>query len=75
MFSIILLYGLIHLQIKIQIKKNEHVDSWTGTGINTIFLKVFLTDCDNYNGMTVFPGTHLHGLYPVKIELLIFQRS
>lgn len=52
------------------LKKNEHVDSWTGTGINTIFLKVFLTDCDEYNGMTVFPGTHLHGLYPVKNRTL-----
>jgi hypothetical protein len=52
------------------LKKNEHVDSWTGTGINTIFLKIFLTDCDQYNGMTVFPGTHLHGLYPVKNRTL-----
>ena len=52
------------------LKKNEHVDSWTGTGINTIFLKIFLTDCDNYNGMTVFPGTHLHGLYPVRNRTL-----
>ena len=52
------------------LKKNEHVDSWTGTGINTIFLKIFLTDCDKYNGMTVFPGTHLHGLYPVKNRTL-----
>jgi ectoine hydroxylase-related dioxygenase (phytanoyl-CoA dioxygenase family) len=52
------------------LKKNEHVDSWTGTGINTIFLKIYLTDCDDYNGMTVFPGTHLHGLYPVKNRTL-----
>ena len=48
------------------LNKNNHVDAWTGTGINTIFVKVFLTNCDKYNGMSVYPGTHLHGLYPVR---------
>lgn len=52
------------------LKKNDHVDAWTGTGIDTIFLKVFLTNCDDYNGMSVYPGTHLHGLYPVKNRTL-----
>ncbi len=48
------------------LKKNDHVDAWTGTGVDTVFVKVFLTDCDDFNGMSVYPGTHLHGLYPVK---------
>ena len=52
------------------LKKNEHVDAWTGTGINTVFVKVFLSDCDKFNGITVFPGTHLHGLYPVRNRTL-----
>lgn len=52
------------------LKKNDHVDAWTGTGVDTIFLKVFLTDCDKYNGMSVYPGTHLHGLYPVRNRTL-----
>ena len=52
------------------LKKNDHVDAWTGTGVDTIFVKLFLTDCDDYNGMSVYPGTHLHGLYPVKNRTL-----
>lgn len=48
------------------LNKNEHVDVWTGTGVDSIFVKIFFTDCDNYNGLTLYPGTHLHGLYPVK---------
>ena len=48
------------------LNKNEHVDAWTGTSTNSIFCKILLTDCDNFNGVTVYPGTHLHGLYPVK---------
>jgi len=55
------------------LNKNEHVDAWTGTGINTIFLKLLLTDCDNYNGVTVYPGTHLHGLYPVKNRTIDYK--
>ena len=39
------------------------------------FLKLLITDCDKFNGVTVFPGTHLHGLYPVKIEQLTIKRS
>ena len=52
------------------LKKNDHVDAWTGTGVDTVFVKLFLTDCDDYNGMSVYPGTHLHGLYPVKNRTL-----
>lgn len=45
--------------------KNDHVDAWTGTSTNTIFSKVFFTDCDNFNGVGVAPGSHLQGLIPV----------
>lgn len=46
--------------------KNDHVDMWTGTGINTIFGKTFFTDVDEHNGMSVCPGSHLQGLMPVR---------
>lgn len=55
------------------LNKNEHVDAWTGTSINTIFLKLLITECDKYNGITVFPGTHLHGLYPVKNRTIDYK--
>ena len=55
------------------LNKNEHVDAWTGTSINTIFLKLLITDCDKFNGITVFPGTHLHGLYPVKNRTIDYK--
>ena len=55
------------------LNKNEHVDAWTGTSTNTIFLKLLITDCDKYNGVTVFPGTHLHGLYPVKNRTIDYK--
>ena len=55
------------------LNKNEHVDAWTGTSINTIFLKLLITDCDKFNGVTVFPGTHLHGLYPVKNRTIDYK--
>jgi ectoine hydroxylase-related dioxygenase (phytanoyl-CoA dioxygenase family) len=55
------------------LNKNAHVDAWTGTSINTLFLKLFITDCDLYNGITVYPGTHLHGLYPVKNRTIDFE--
>lgn len=45
--------------------KGVHSDAWTGTGVDTIFAKVFFTDCDEYNGMSVCPGTHLQGMWPV----------
>lgn len=46
--------------------KGIHQDAWTGTSVNTIFAKVFLTDCDEYNGVTVYPGSHLQGQLPVR---------
>lgn len=48
------------------LNKGIHTDAWTGTSVNTLFCKVFFTDVDLYNGMTVCPGSHLYGLTPVK---------
>ena len=48
------------------LNKGLHSDFWTGTSINTIFSKVFFTDVDNFNSMTVCPGSHLYGSVPVK---------
>lgn len=46
--------------------KGQHTDAWTGTSVNTVFAKVFLTDCDRYNGISVCPGSHLQGMIPVR---------
>lgn len=46
--------------------KGDHTDAWTGTSVHTIFAKVFLTDCDKHNGITVCPGSHLQGMLPVR---------
>ena len=46
--------------------KGIHQDAWTGTSVNTIFAKTFFTDCDQYNGVTVYPGSHLQGMLPVR---------
>jgi hypothetical protein len=46
--------------------KGQHTDAWTGTSINTIFAKTFFTDVDQYNGMSVCPGSHLQGMIPVR---------
>lgn len=46
--------------------KGDHTDAWTGTSINTIFAKTFFTPVDNFNGMSVCPGSHLQGLIPVR---------
>ena len=48
------------------LSKNQHVDAWTGTSVNTIFAKLFFTDVDDFNGMAVSPGSHLQGLIPVR---------
>ena len=48
------------------LNKGLHTDFWTGTSINTIFSKIFFTDVDDYNGMTVCPSSHLYGSVPVK---------
>lgn len=46
--------------------KGIHSDAWTGTSMNTIFAKVFFTDVDEFNGMSVCPGSHLQGMLPVR---------
>lgn len=46
--------------------KGQHTDAWTGTSVNTIFAKVFLTDVDKHNGIAVSPGSHLQGMLPVR---------
>jgi len=48
------------------LKKTPHVDAWTGTSPNTIFVKLLLTDVDKYNSITFYPSTNLQGLLPVK---------
>src|SRR5579871_4129825 len=35
--------------------KGQHTDAWSGTGVNTVFAKIFFTDVDPYNGMSVSP--------------------
>lgn len=50
--------------------KGIHSDAWTGTSVNTIFVKTFFTDCDRYNGITVYPGSHLQGMWPVRNRAL-----
>lgn len=46
--------------------KSLHTDAWTGTSMNTIFAKTFFTDVDEYNGISVSPGSHLQGMIPVR---------
>lgn len=46
--------------------KGIHSDAWTGTSVHTIFAKVFFTDVDEFNGMSVCPGSHLQGMIPVR---------
>ena len=48
------------------LNKNVHTDAWTGTSINTIFAKTFFTDVDEFNSMSVVPGSHLYGMTPVR---------
>ena len=50
--------------------KGDHTDVWTGTGVNTVFCAIFFTDCDEYNGLSVWPGSHLQGLMPVHNRAL-----
>ena len=52
------------------ITKKAHVDAWTGTSVNTLFFKLFLTDVDNYNGLTMYPGSNLQGFIPVKSRFI-----
>jgi len=42
--------------------KGHHTDVWTGTGTNTLFAITFFTDVDEYNGLSIYPGSHLQGL-------------
>jgi hypothetical protein len=48
------------------LNKGVHTDAWTGTSVNTIFAKYFVTDCDAFNGMTVVPGSHMYGFVPCR---------
>jgi len=46
--------------------KGLHTDAWSGTGVNTVFAKLFFTDVDPFNGMSVCPGSHVQGMIPVR---------
>ena len=48
------------------LKKDIHTDVWTGTGVNTLIANTYFTDADEYNGLSVIPGSHLQGLTPVR---------
>jgi len=48
------------------LNKGVHTDAWTGTSDNTLFAKYFVTDCDEFNGMTVVPGSHNFGFVPCR---------
>ena len=48
------------------LKKATHTDVWTGTSVNTILANIYFTNVDEFNGLTVFPGSHLQGLMPVR---------
>ncbi len=48
------------------LSKGQHTDSWTGTSINTLFVKTFFTGVDKFNGMCVSPGSHIQGIAPVR---------
>jgi len=48
------------------LKKEIHTDTWTGTGVNTLIANTYFTDADEYNGLSVIPGSHLHGITPVR---------
>ncbi len=55
--------------------KGHHMDAWTGTGMYTVFAGIFLTDVDEYNGLSVCPGSHLQGLMPVKNRAADFSET
>jgi len=46
--------------------KALHTDSWTGTSINTLLANTYITDVDQYNGLSVVPASHTHGMTPVR---------
>ncbi len=46
--------------------KNIHTDAWTGTSVNTLFWKLFLTGVEFANTLGICPGSHLLGLVPVR---------
>ena len=48
------------------LSKGQHTDAWTGTSINTIFAKFFITDVDVHNGLAVAPGSHTFGMLPTR---------
>lgn len=46
--------------------KPWHTDVWTGTSIDTLFFIVFFTDVDEYNGLSIWPKSHVQGLIPSR---------
>ena len=46
--------------------KTPHVDAWTGTSTNSLFAVYMVTKSDEYNSISVYPGSHLLGLVPTK---------
>lgn len=46
--------------------KTLHTDTWTGTSVNTILANTYITDVDEFNGLSVVPGSHTHGMTPVR---------
>lgn len=46
--------------------KKAHTDVWTGMSINTLLANIYFTDVDDFNGLTVYPCSHLQGIMPVR---------
>jgi ectoine hydroxylase-related dioxygenase (phytanoyl-CoA dioxygenase family) len=46
--------------------KTPHVDAWTGASTNSLFVVYMVTKSDEYNSISVYPGSHLLGLVPTK---------
>ena len=49
---------------------NIHSDMWTGNSVDTIHLNTFMTDANKNNSLTLYPGSHMLGLLPVKSRKL-----
>ena len=45
---------------------DDHIDIWTGTSIDTLFCTCYFTDTNSKNNMVVYPGSHVHGMLPVR---------
>ena len=46
--------------------KELHTDAWTGTSMNTVLANTYITDVDEFNGLSVVPASHTHGMTPVR---------